>query len=93
MKSFENVVFTIAGTEQSYMDLAKACVNNVGREGINVEEQRRRIKILDALDKSVGKITLEDAEMDKLKQLVESMPWALINKHIVAFSDAVRDAK
>ncbi len=90
MKTLELKSFTIEGAkETTYKDLIKACVNNVGQQGATMEEQRKRMRILDALESSDTSLELEDADANLLKGLVQSMQWAIVNKNLVEFGDAV----
>jgi hypothetical protein len=89
MKNLTNVKFQIGDMKQSYAELVKACASNIGKEGVSIAEQRKRIRILDVVEKNEEVMNFEDADADVLKSLVSSMPWALVNKDIVAFGDAV----
>jgi hypothetical protein len=75
------------------------------QNGATIDEMRKGIRILDALDgcpKTFGLqpeiLTLEDADWEFLKSKVERMPWALVDRRFVQFyddvvgaTDAVRD--
>jgi hypothetical protein len=68
-------------------------------KGANIDEMRKGIRVLDALDASQHEVLeLEDADWEFLKQKVEKMPWAMVDRRFVQFhdditgaSDAVRD--
>jgi hypothetical protein len=70
-----------------------ACVVNIPNGGIGVEDQRKRLRILDALDKSEEVLELEDADAAELKSLVSAMKWVIVNKHVVKFCDDVANMK
>jgi len=66
--------------------------------GATIDEMRRGIRVLDALDKSADVLELEDADWEFLKTKVEKMPWAMTDRRFVRFyddimgaTDAVRD--
>ena len=69
------------------------------QNGATIPEMRQSIRILDALDAAQGGVLeLEDADWEHLRQKVEKMPWAMIDRRIVQFydditgaTDAVRD--
>jgi hypothetical protein len=89
MKSFPNRKFKIEQADASYADLIRACAKHVGQTGVDIDEQRKRFRILDVLDKTPEIIELEDADAEHLKGLVKKMQWALVSKDVVAFGDAV----
>ena len=78
-----------------YEDLIKNSVNYISREqgGLNVEQQRQRIKILDALEKAKGTLELEDSDASILQQLVKDTKWLVVNKGIIQFADDVSAMK
>jgi hypothetical protein len=58
--------------------------------GASIEEMRRSIRVLDALDGRIGNVLeLEDADWEHLKTKVERMPWAMIDRRLVQFYDDV----
>jgi hypothetical protein len=59
------------------------------QKGANVEEMRRSIRILDALDKSTDVLKLEDADYDYLKGRVPQAKFAFVDPAIVKFVDDV----
>lgn len=76
--------------------------------GATIDEMRKGIRVLDALDRAsienahaagMGDVLeLEDADWEFLKQKVEKMPWAFVDRRFVQFyddilgaTDAVRD--
>ena len=62
------------------------------QNGATIDEMRRGIRILDALDRANGQLELEDADWDFLKQKVERMPWAQVDRRFVQFYDDVMQA-
>lgn len=67
--------------------------------GATIDEMRKGIRVLDALDSSLMDVLqLEDADWEFLKTKVERMPWAQVDRRFVQFyddvigaTDAVRD--
>ncbi|HYW86332.1 MAG TPA: hypothetical protein VFB50_01070 [Chloroflexota bacterium] len=73
--------------------------------GATIDEMRKGIRVLDALDAAtaIGAETdavleLEDADWEHLKHKVEKMPWVMVDRRLVQFyddiigaTDAVRD--
>lgn len=67
--------------------------------GASIEEMRKGIRILDALDRARDNVLeLEDADWEHLKTKVEKMPWAQVDRRflefyddIVSATDAIRD--
>ena len=96
MKKFENKKTEIINGESimSYAQLANLCIKNVNpQKGLTLEEMRQGIKIMDILEKEPENIELEDSDHVFLLQKVNTMPWATYHKDIVAFADAVKEAK
>ena len=68
--------------------------------GATIEEMRKGVRILDALDQARDDVlALEDADWEFLKQKVDKLPWAGTDRRFVQFyddvmgaTDAVRDA-
>lgn len=72
------------------------------QNGATIDEMRKGIRVLDALETNDCKqhdiLVLEDADWEFLKQKVEKMPWAMVDRRLVQFyddivgaTDAVRD--
>ena len=84
----------VNGGKLSYMDLARACLNRVDpTDGLDLGVMRKRIRVLDALDNHIEDVAhLEDADADVLVLCVRNMKWAVVDKSILAFADAVEEA-
>lgn len=63
------------------------------RTGVNIDQMRRRMKVLDALDKANGELRLEDADWEVLKAVYETFPFGMVNKDVLTIADDIRDAK
>lgn len=61
-------------------------------EGVQIGEMRQRLRILDALDKANGQLTLEDADHALLRSLLGKFRFAVAHADIVAAIDAVESA-
>lgn len=63
------------------------------QRGADIEEMRRGIHILDALDEQEGPIlALEDADWEHLKLKVANMQWGVVDKRVLQFIDTVNAA-
>jgi hypothetical protein len=62
------------------------------QRGVDIEEMRKSIKVLDVVDGSNGVLELEDADYDYLKAKTLAMQWGVIDKRIVQFVDEVTTA-
>jgi hypothetical protein len=63
------------------------------QSGASIDEMRRSIRVLDALEACHGEVlTLEDADWEHLRNKVERMPWATIDRRILRFIDDVVNA-
>jgi len=90
MRTIENKA-TALPDNMDYAKLIKICVNVPPKEGFSVEEMKKRIRILDVLDKDP--IEIEDADFSILKQCVTQFRWGVLNKEIIAFVDYIQELK
>ena len=60
--------------------------------GASIDEMRKGIRVLDALDRAQEVLELEDADWDFLKQKVERMPWAMTDRRFIQFYDDIVQA-
>ena len=63
------------------------------RQGLSVDEVRKSVRVLDALDEAKDKLTLEDADYNLLRTKVNDFKFAFAHKNIVAFVDDILKAK
>ena len=78
-----------------YRVLVESCVRVPldRQQGASIDEMRRGIRVLDALDRATnGELQLEDADWEFLKQKVERMPWAAVDRRFLEFTDDVLNA-
>jgi hypothetical protein len=59
------------------------------QKGVEIDEMRKSIRVLDALAKSNGVLELEDADWEHLKTKTLAMQWGVIDSRIVQFVDEV----
>lgn len=89
MKTVENKNLKIPGDVDKYSGLIMVCMRNPPQGGYDVEEMRKRIKVMDVLDKGEETLEFEDADFECVKQCVKSMRWASIHKEILEFVDYI----
>jgi hypothetical protein len=78
-----------------YRSTIEQCIRSpLNRQtGASIDEMRRGIRILDALDAAQDDVlALEDADWEHLKQKVEAMPWIMVDRRIVTFYDDITQA-
>lgn len=78
----------------STADVIRVCVDQVPpgpNGGLGTEDVRRRVRVLDALEKANGVLALEDADAKTLQQCVANMKWAKVSPDIPRFVDAVNN--
>ena len=63
------------------------------QKGFTVDEIRANLRILEALEKSDTELTLEDADHEKLKTIIESAKFGMAHKNIVEFVDDIKQAE
>lgn len=63
------------------------------RGGTQVDEMRRDMRLLDALEASDGdRLDLEDADWNRLCEKIKAFPFAISDRELLALLDAVLQA-
>lgn len=78
-----------------YKDLISSSLNQIDQNkgGLTFEEIEKRLRIKTALDKSNGKLKLEDQDAEALITLVSGMKWVLVDQAIVDFVKDIQAMK
>lgn len=79
-------------TTETTAGLLRACLYEVPQGGFPLEVQRKRLRVLGAIElaeKNGKDIQLEDADFNTAKECVRAMAWGVLSKGIVEFSEAV----
>ena len=74
-------------------ELLAQCLNPPTGEGINVTEMAIRLPIAQKLRVANGKVKLEEAEWEKLKDCVGATQFVLLSEDIYAVCKAVLEAE
>lgn len=61
--------------------------------GATIDEMRKGIRVLDALENADGVLELEDADWEYLCAKIERMPWSRVDRRFVQFYDDVMRAE
>lgn len=83
---------TSVGTDEqpvTYRELIKAVVEARNEKGISFVQMAKRLRIIEALEKSNDELVLEDADFELLKELTNEMKWGVVHKDIVKFCEEV----
>jgi hypothetical protein len=60
------------------------------QSGASIDEMRRGIRVLDALDRAKDEVLeLEDADWEHLVEKVKRMPWGMVDRRFIRFYDDV----
>lgn len=96
MKTIPVTIYTLnppgkPPTEVGTADLIRSLVSaSYAEQGLDLEAQRKRIRILDACAKAdSGAISLEDADYAELARLIPGMRWAWLDPVFVRFCDDI----
>lgn len=89
MKTVENKKSEIPGDAKNYSDLIMLCIKNTPQGGYDVSEMRKRIKIMDILEKGENTFEFEDADFKCVQECVKIMRWGFIHKEFVNFIDYI----
>ena len=63
------------------------------RQGLNIDEVKKSVRVLDALEEAKDKLTLEDADYNLLRTKVNAFKFSYAHKNIVTFADDITGAK
>jgi len=78
----------------SWADIVQQVIRRpLDGRGADIDELRRGIRVLDALDAANGSVELEDADWEHLRQKVQAMQWGFVDRRIVQFVDDVNTAQ
>lgn len=80
-------------TQHQTRDVLKLVLEQGSAQGMNLGEMRKRMGILDKLEKANGALELEDAEWQTLKDIYAQHPWRVAHKDLLAIADAIERAK
>jgi hypothetical protein len=96
MKVFQDQEFEYKGIKSRYKDLMEQSINFVKQgAGLNVSEMRKRQRLLDVIEASngSGRFEFEDQDFENLKKCVLQTDWNVLDKNIIAFTDAIEAVK
>lgn len=92
MKKIDNKITSIDTLNKEkarYSHILLMCLNYHGGNGINIDEMKRRFKIMEILEKHDMIIKLEDADFEKLKECFMKMPWNKIDKELIELDNII----
>ena len=93
MKTIENKEINFADDVKDYATLIKFCMNRTPQGGYTVEEMRKRLRVLDVIEKAGKEINLEDADFECAKTCVKGMKWGTMHQEIVDFVDYINSVE
>lgn len=87
----------VSGEPISSVALFREVVGNAGAgRPFGLDEMRKRVRILNALDllaPDAAALDLEDADYDVLKSALETTPYNIASAHVLSIVDAALNAK
>lgn len=89
MKSIE----LSSNTEHQTREVLKLVMEQGSAQGMNIGEMRKRMGIIDRLERANGVLELEDADWQTLKDIYAQHPWRIAHKDLLAIADAIENAK
>lgn len=89
MKTIENKNSNIPGDLKTYSDLIMFCVKNPPQGGFDIADMRKRMKVMDVIEKGGESLEFEDAEFECVKQCVKNMRWPFLHKEVMEFVDYI----
>lgn len=89
----KEVKFKIDGIWKTHMVMYQ-CLNKPGR-AIDLDEMRRRCKVLEKLDKAANasSVLLEDAEFEVVKNALTTNPWGVAEPELLKVVDDIMASK
>ena len=86
-----------AGNEKlTSLTILRLVAGSSPQKALSVDDMRRRVRILDALDEvphNGDTLVLEDEDARALGEAIESFPWASANKGLLTILDDVLQAE
>lgn len=89
MKSIE----LSSNTEHQTREVLKIVMEQGSALGMNIGDMRKRMAIIDKLERANGVLELEDADWQILKDIYAQHPWRIAHKDLLAIADAIENAK
>ncbi len=87
----------VAGGERiTSISILRLVTTNSPGKAIGVDEMRKRVRILDALDaipRDADHVMLEDSDAEMLAQAIEIFPWSSASKNLLTVIDDVLKAE
>lgn len=85
------VITLSKGMENNPLEILRAVASQAQQNGADIAEVRKRIRILDALDKAKDSdvVTLEDADYDLLKGLYDRFRFAIAHRDLATICDDI----
>ncbi|CTQ53531.1 hypothetical protein LP7551_02055 [Roseibium album] len=80
------------GAEIEYDKAIELVVKAVPQGGIDFNQMRKHLRILDALDVADGMLELEDSDHAHLKKLVKEHKWGGVDRNIMTFCEDIENA-
>lgn len=92
-RKFELKELETQGGKFGYREILKLILEmpEQGR-GIQIAEMRKRIKMLDNIERANGAVHFTQEEWNDLKKNVSTFPWGKISREIVQFCDDLEAA-
>lgn len=82
-----------AGGEHGSLSVLRLVAGHSPQRAITIEEIRRRVRILDALDAADAELLLEDADAEVLVRALEGFPWNMASRELLEIIDDVLTAE
>ena len=95
MKYIKLTTTTIDVNSQSIpFDYHKAIYDivKIAPEGLDIDNLKKRLRILDSLERAGEYLILEDSDYNLLCDLVQRNKWNIVAKEIVDFCEAIKNA-
>lgn len=77
----------------TFFDLYKTALKQPPQGGFGLDEMRKGIKLLDAMDKDNETAKVENVEFEYLKEKVNSAKWGSVEKVIIEATDYLNNLK
>ena len=79
------------------LGLVRACVIRAPKEGLGLDDVKKRLRVLEAVEKAdaahLPHVDLEDADAETLQACVRDFRWGAVHADIVKFTDGVSGMK
>jgi len=79
--------------KMTYFDLFKVVLENKGQDGFTIQEMRKRLRVMEILEKGTENAEMEDDDFETLKACWDAMKWGIVSKDVSNADSYLKEIK